>query len=40
MELVRNDLNRFSNQHFNVDVCELKQNIDVNRLGDQMIEIF
>ncbi len=40
MELVRDNLNKFSNQHFGVDVCDLKQNIDVNRLGEQMIEIF
>ena len=34
MELVRNDLNKFSNEKYNVDVCDLKQNIDCSRLGD------
>ena len=34
MELVRDNLNKFSNQNFGEDMCDLKQNIDVNRLGD------
>lgn len=40
MELVRDNLNKFSNQHFKVDMCEYKHKLDVNRLGDQMIEHF